>query len=297
MWWYVDALSDDGAHGLTIIAFIGSVFSPYYAWARARTPGGADPLDHCAINVALYGKGGKRWAMTERGRGGIEASRQTLVIGPSSVSWDGTALTIKVHEVGAPLPSRIRGTVRLHPAAVTTHRIALDGAGRHLWWPVAPMARVEVALEHPALSWSGTGYLDTNSGSEPLEDGFRRWDWSRAGHRDGAAIVYDAERRDGSRQVLALRFDRAGACETFEAPATRRLPGTLWGIERNMRAGSDPPPRVIETLEDTPFYARSLVAAELLGRPATGFHESLSLDRFRAGWVRMLLPFRMPRRR
>ena len=35
-WWYVDALSDDGQHGLTIIAFIGSVFSPYYAWARAR---------------------------------------------------------------------------------------------------------------------------------------------------------------------------------------------------------------------------------------------------------------------
>ncbi len=33
-WWYVDALSDDGAHGLTIIAFIGSVFSPFYAWSR-----------------------------------------------------------------------------------------------------------------------------------------------------------------------------------------------------------------------------------------------------------------------
>ena len=49
-WWYVDAISDDGQHGLTIIAFIGSVFSPYYAWAGRR-----DPLDHCAFNVALYG--------------------------------------------------------------------------------------------------------------------------------------------------------------------------------------------------------------------------------------------------
>ena len=35
-WWYVDALSDDGRHALTIIAFIGSVFSPYYAAARRR---------------------------------------------------------------------------------------------------------------------------------------------------------------------------------------------------------------------------------------------------------------------
>jgi hypothetical protein len=58
LWWYVDALSDDGRHGLTIIAFVGSVFSPYYAWAHARGPALAD--DHCAINVALYGGGAVR---------------------------------------------------------------------------------------------------------------------------------------------------------------------------------------------------------------------------------------------
>ena len=56
-WWYVDALSDDGAHALTIIAFIGSVFSPYYAWARQR--GRGDPENHVAVNVALYGTPGK----------------------------------------------------------------------------------------------------------------------------------------------------------------------------------------------------------------------------------------------
>ena len=41
-WWYVDALSDDGRHGLTIIAFVGSVFSPYYAWSGATRS--AQPL-------------------------------------------------------------------------------------------------------------------------------------------------------------------------------------------------------------------------------------------------------------
>ena len=35
-WWYFDALSDDGTHGLSIIAFVGSVFSPYYARARRK---------------------------------------------------------------------------------------------------------------------------------------------------------------------------------------------------------------------------------------------------------------------
>ena len=32
-WWYVDALSDCGQHGLTMIAMLGCVFSPWYAWA------------------------------------------------------------------------------------------------------------------------------------------------------------------------------------------------------------------------------------------------------------------------
>ena len=50
-WWYLDALSDDGQHGLAIIIFLGSVFSPYYAWSGRR-----DPLNHCAVNVALYGE-------------------------------------------------------------------------------------------------------------------------------------------------------------------------------------------------------------------------------------------------
>ena len=52
----------------------------------------------------------------------------------------------------------------------------------------------------------------------------------------------------------------------------------------------------MRTLEDTPFYTRSLLSARLLGERVAAVHESLSLDRFRTGWVQMLLPFRMPRR-
>ena len=92
-WWYVDALSDDGEHGITIIAFIGSVFSPYYAFARRKGP--ADPLNHCAINVAVYRKGGNRWAMTKRPRGAVRAHvRHVCTSVRSHLSWDGKALTI-----------------------------------------------------------------------------------------------------------------------------------------------------------------------------------------------------------
>ena len=67
-WWYLDAGSDDGRHGLTMIAFVGSVFSPFYASARRR--GRAEAIDHCALNVALYGDS-CRWAMTERDRSAV----------------------------------------------------------------------------------------------------------------------------------------------------------------------------------------------------------------------------------
>ena len=72
LWWYFDALSDDGRLGFTVIAFVGSVFSPYYA--AARRAGRGDPDHHCAINVALYGEGPHRWAHTERGRDALHRS-------------------------------------------------------------------------------------------------------------------------------------------------------------------------------------------------------------------------------
>ena len=52
---------------------------------------------------------------------------------------------------------------------------------------------------------------------------------------------------------------------------------------------------MVRTLEDAPFYARSLVAAKLLGESVILMHESLSLDRFRMPVVQAMLPFRMPR--
>jgi carotenoid 1,2-hydratase len=62
-----------------------------------------------------------------------------------------------------------------------------------------------------------------------------------------------------------------------------------------MRGSQDAIAR-IRTVEDTPFYARSMVMG---GGPESEqvVHESLSLDRFASRWVQTLLPFRMWRRR
>ena len=294
-WWYIDALSDDGREALTVIAFVGSVFSPYYAAARRR--GGADPQDHCAINVAVYGEHGKRWSMTERGRGAIRRTQDRFVVGPSAVTWQAGTLTVQIDEIAVPWPRRIRGEVRLRADALVDHPVALDAAGRHHWTALAPCARVEVDLEAPARRWSGHGYLDMNSGDEPLEDGFSSWHWSRCALADGStAVLYEVQRRAGDREGFGLRFDRRGAVHAFPPPAQAALPGTGWGIARGTRADDAAKARVRRTLEDTPFYARSVLSSRLLGEEVTAVHESLSLDRFRSRWVQALLPFRMPRR-
>ncbi|MDX2224748.1 MAG: carotenoid 1,2-hydratase, partial [Rhodospirillaceae bacterium] len=105
-WWYLDAISDDGRFALTLIAFVGSVFSPYYAWSGRR-----DPRDHCAVNVALYGKHSARWTMTERRAAAVETTPSRLRIGPSALTWRSDGLRIDLDEIGAPLPRRVRGAI------------------------------------------------------------------------------------------------------------------------------------------------------------------------------------------
>lgn len=287
-WWYVDATSDDGRYGLTVIAFIGSVFSPYYAWRGHR-----DPLDHCAVNVVLYGAPA-RWAMTERRRRSVTRDATSLAIGPSSLSWDGTALTIRVDEVTSPLPSRLSGTIRVRPEGITPGPFGLDAEGRHRWWPLAPASRIAVDLDRPSLRWQGDAYFDTNDGDCPLEESFRSWTWSRATLRRGAAILYDVLRRDGSRQNLSLRFDPDGTPRPIAPPVPAPLPRTLWRLPRETRS-DDGTASVLRRFEDAPFYARSLLSARICGEAVRPVHEALCLDRFSHPLVRAMLPFRMPR--
>ncbi len=266
------------------------MFSPYYAWSRRRGTG--DPTRHCAVNVALYGRP-KAWTMTERSASALQRDATRLEIGPSSLHWDGASLVIRLDEITTPLPSRLRGEIRVHPAALTRRSFVLDAHDNHRWSPIAPVARVEVTLNRPELRWSGTGYLDSNEGDAALETDFQAWDWCRAPLGEGAAILYNATRREGGDASLALRIDRHGAVTAFAPPPVIALPRTGWRLPRATRGDSA---AIRTTLEDTPFYARSVLDMQILGQPVIAMHESLSLDRFRTMAVQAMLPFRMPRR-
>ena len=271
------------------------MFSPYYRWARRRNP--ATPAErHNALNVALYGAGGKRWTMTERGARHVERGRDVFALGPSRLHWDGASLAIEIDEISVPIPRRVRGRVRVWPEGLCRFSTALDDAGRHRWGPLAPCARVEVAFDHPGLRWQGHAYLDSNEGDEPIEAAFDDWDWSRASLTDGStAVIYDVRQRRGGDRVIAQRFRADGSHEAFEPPPRQALPRTMWRIGRSMRTDAETPARVQQTLEDTPFYVRSVLSSGLLGERVTSVHETLDVPRFTAASTQLMLPWRMPR--
>lgn len=285
---------------------MGSVFSPYYAWARRRRgEGGAAATEHCSINVALYHRppGARRfrtaWAMTERGERQLQRDALSLQIGPSALRWIDGTLDITLNERTMPWGGRVAGRVRLEPEAAPGRVFALDPAGRHRWQPVHPRATVVVDLQHPARRWQCTAYFDANVGERPLEQDFQAWDWSRQPlPGGGVALHYDVQSRDGSAHALALRMDAAGRlAAAADAPIPWALPRTRWGLGRTARCTEQPV--LVDTLEDGPFYSRSLWLPSDAAREGPGhwaMHESLSLDRFASPWVQALLPFRMPRR-
>lgn len=283
---------------------LGNVFSPWYARARAEAAASgakADPLAHCTMNVALYGPRASTWALTERGAAEVSRGPHHLTLGASSMRWERGELHVTLREQTSPFPSlrrgRIVGRVRVIPSIVHAEPQAIDAGGRHLWWAVAPLCRVEVELSEPSLRWSGAGYHDANAGDGALEDDLHGWDWSRAVVDGRPVVLYDSTLRDGrrGRARLARRYLPDGTAEPFDPPVERSLGRTRWGIARHARADRQADPRVVRTLEDAPFYARSVLSTSLLGSPVHAMHESVDLDRFASSWVRFLIPFRMRR--
>jgi len=239
-------MSDDGQFGLTLIAFVGSVFSPYYAWARRQPQ--SDPDHFCALNVALYSRHANRWSMTERGRRHCHRDATQFKIGPSEMHWTGNCLEIAIDEVCVPFPRKIKGRIRLFPHRLFDFSTPLDAAGAHRWGPIAPHAAIEVDLQEPQQQWRGSAYMDSNEGDEPIERGFHHWDWSRSQLRDGStAVIYDMQWPDQPERVLSLRFDREGKVDSFQAPQRQKLPSTLWRVKRNMRSPS--PVKVVHQLK------------------------------------------------
>lgn len=275
-----------------MIAFIGSVFSPWYRWSGRR-----DPHNNVCINVATYGPGG-RFTMTDRGRPALRQTSDSFTVGPSSLHWDGERLHINIDEIGAPpLISRVRGHITVTPSAITDAEVLLTEDGAHVWRPFAPVSDIDVNLEAPGWQWSGHGYFDANFGTRALEADFDTWTWGRYPTARGAQCFYDARRRDGSALATALSFTKDGAVEEVAPPPKTRFRRSLWAVARETRSDPDYQPHQAMAMLDAPFYTRSMVRTSLNGEETVGVHEALDLRRFRSPLLMPMIAVRVPRRR
>jgi len=294
-WWYIDAASADHSQAITVIAFRGSVFSPYYRRARKHS---ADADNHVALNVAVYGRNSQRWAMTERGRKALHCQPQLLRIGKSQLRWQDDQLIVDINERCAPIPHALRGQLRIRLGPAQSQHFELDPGGNHAWWPLAPLASIEVDLSHPEQYWHGRAYVDSNAGREPLEQAFAHWDWCRTADahsdNDAAMILYNRVLRDGSERRLALQFAADGGLSELPPPAAAALPTTFWRLPRSTGA-DDGQAELLHTLESAPFYARSLIRTTLAGQQRVAIHENLDCQRLIKTSTQLMLPFRMPR--
>ncbi len=233
--------------------------------------------------------------MTERRADKLSRSGQHLQIGNSVMRWENGQLIAEIDEISVPVPRRIRGRLTLTPLAIHTTQFPLDGAARHRWQPIAPIARVDVEFQNPKIFWRGNAYFDSNDGDAPLTSDFIRWHWSRANDHMATTIFYNTKRRDGTCLVLGLQAKAGGQLENVALPPEQPLPDTVWRVARSAHSDAGYKPMVLKTLEDAPFYNRAIIRTQAGGKIYNAVHESLDLDRFDKPWVKLLLPFRMPR--
>ncbi|MEM6939742.1 MAG: carotenoid 1,2-hydratase [Pseudomonadota bacterium] len=290
-WWYIDGVSADGKRAVSVIAFIGSVFSPWYHWSGRHTP-----ANHCCINVATYGRGG-RFAMTDRGTSALRTGPESFTVGPSSLRWTGSELVIDINEISSlPLISRMRGQIRVRPPALTAVELPLTADGAHVWRPFAPVAEITVDLEAKGWQFTGHGYFDANFGTRPLETDFTTWTWGRYPTKEGAICIYDARRTDGSTLDAAVAFTPEGQAQMTEAPPRTRFARTAWMLPRETRADPGTTPRQTHAMLDAPFYSRAVVETQINGERTAGVHEALYLNRYANPLLKPMLAVRVPRR-
>lgn len=288
-------MSDDGKSAVVVIALLGNPFSPAYANARERGP--ADALPFSSMNVALYGDAASAWALAEQKVAPAERAAESLVIGRSRIGWEGDRLVVDIDEQTTPFFRRqpLRGRIVVHPEARSGLEIDIDERGQHRWWPVAPLARIEVDLKVPGVRFSGHGYHDANAGDVPLEATFETWNWSRARtpSGDAALLTYDVTCSSGAEPHLAFQVKKDGTVEHLERSWRAPLGRSLWQLARHARVDEGAAARVVRSLEDGPFYARALVETRVFGHPVVAMHEQLAAHRLRQRWVRFCTGYKM----
>lgn len=279
-WYYADAVSGD-----TTAVFIFMLGSPFSARYAARALRGARPLQHSAVNFALYRGGVRRqWVLSEYRH--AEADATELRIGESRLRYaaDGT-LEFTVCARTAPFGGLTKASLSLRPESPGLPAIPLVPGLSHTWAPVHLRAYATLRLPLLGEVLEGVGYHDTNAGASPLGTDLARWTWARTHGPEGTRVQFWLP----NGEQLVVEGTAASATLVRQSAAAVASTRTGWGlcVPRALEVGTARlgAPRL---LESSPFYAR-------LEAKAPGAHtlaEVADFRRFRSPLIRWMAHFR-----
>ncbi|WNG14245.1 carotenoid 1,2-hydratase [Cystobacter fuscus] len=284
-WFYADVTA--GEYSAVFIFMLGSLFSPRYS---VGAPRGALPLQHSAVNFALYHRGrGVRWVLSEYPRASVLQEGRELRIGRSRLEYtrDGR-VCLEVEERCAPLGGAVRARLVLQPESFSTEEVQLVPGVPHYWRALAPRARAWLSVDSEGVSVEGHGYHDTNHGEELLGARLPGWYWARQHGPEETVVEYHLP--GGVAPLRVTASARGTSCERWPVraePLSTRMTG--WGLRVPERLVSGPggttEPRL---LESSPFYAR--LEARQGGLDVMG--EVADFQRFHSPFIRWMAHFR-----
>ncbi|WP_233261641.1 carotenoid 1,2-hydratase [Vitiosangium sp. GDMCC 1.1324] len=284
-WFYADVTA--GEYSAVCIFMVGSLFSPRYS-ARARR--GALPLEHCAVNFALYHRGvRRRWVLSEYPRGAVQRQGRALCIGRSLLEYtpDGT-VRMEVDERCAPFGGEVRARLLLEPQVQAAEEVQLVPGLPHFWRALAPRAKARLEVFTEGVVSDGMGYHDSNHGAELLGARLPGWHWARVHGLEETVVDYHLPGGVAPLRVTAGALGTKSERRPLLSEA-RRTSLTGWGLRIPARLYSGNTvvgePRL---LESSPFYAR--VEARREGLDVMG--EVADFRRFHSPFIRWMAHFR-----
>lgn len=286
-WFYADVTA--GEYSAVCIFMVGSLFSARYSAGVKR---GALPLEHCAVNFALYHRRTRqRWVLSEYPRAAVQVERggRALRIGRSLLEYgvDGT-VRMEVDERCAPFGGQVRARLELEPQAMAAEEVQLVPGLPHFWRALAPRAKARLEVFSEGVVTEGLGYHDTNHGGELLGARLPGWHWARVHGPEETVVDYHLPGGVAPLRVTAGVLGTKSERRPVLAEA-RDTSLTGWGLRMPARlyAGSGvvDEPRL---LESSPFYAR--VEARRDGLDVMG--EVADFRRFHSPFIRWMAHFR-----
>jgi carotenoid 1,2-hydratase len=282
-WFYADVTA--GPFSAVCIFMLGSLFSPRYSVAARR---GGRPLEHSAVNFALYHEGVRRlWVLSEYPRAELESPGR-LRIGRSTLTYSGEGtVRMDVEDWTAPWGRPVRASLTLQPMTPVGEVVRLMPELPHYWQALAPRARARLEVPSLGVDEDGLGYHDTNHGDELLGARLSGWHWART-HREGETVV-DYHLPDGVPSLRVVAKAGGMKYERDVAQEARPTSMTGWGLRvpAQLHVGNQVvgEPRL---LESSPFYAR----LEARQGALDSLGEVADFRRFHSPFIRWMAHFR-----